>query len=432
MEETLDKIAAIAKKNNIKAYVVGGAVRDSLLGRKDFGVDITVEGDGMAFGKMLQKEFGGLLCQHSKFKTASLTFTTLCSSKPFALCHSEPFICHSERSEESQHTIHDKSREESLSNKKTIDIASCRKEKYLGIAELPEVGICHGVSLQEDLKRRDFTINTIVLDIEAKKIIDLLDGRKDLDSKLIRVLHPKSFVDDPTRIFRALRFAGKLGFELEPVTKSLALDAIKKGLIKKLSPKRIRDQIVLILKEYERQKILELMHQFGVLTQLGLKLPEDKLFKSIDKNLKLAIRPSDHQWFVYLLGIINFENPSEFIVFTRLELQKIERLHKLETSITSLETIKKPSEVYKLLNNLSNEELLFIASAYPKLKSKILKFLKVYQKVKLNISGKDLKQLGIKKGPLYKELLSVVLYAKLDGKLQSRKEELEFIKKEVL
>ena len=85
--------------------------------------------------------------------------------------------------------------------------------------------------------------------------------------------------------------------------------------------------------------------------------------------------------------------------------------------------------MYKLLNNLSNEELLFIASAYPKSKSKILKFLKVYQKTKLNISGKDLKQLGIKKGPLYKELLSNALYAKLDGKLHSRKEELEFIKK---
>ena len=384
MEETLDKIATIAKKNNIRAYVVGGAVRDTLLGRKDFGIDITVEDDGIEFAKILQKEFGGLLRQHSKFGTASLIFS-----------------------------------------KRTIDIASCRKEEYPGVAELPKVKMC---TFKEDLKRRDFTINTLAWDIETKELIDLFNGRKDLDAKLIRVLHPKSFVDDPTRIFRALRFAGKLGFRLEPITKSLALDAIKKGLIEELSPKRIRDQIILILKELERQKILELMHQFRVLKHIGLELPEAELFRNIDKNLIHDSRI----WFVYLLGIIELENPSKFLALTRRELQKIDHAHTILAHLSKLESAKKPSKVYELLNHSGNEELLFIASAYPELKSKILKFLKVYKKVKLSINGKDLSQLGIKKGPLYKELLSATLYAKLDGKIQKKKEELEFVKSKVL
>ena len=383
----LDEIAIIAKRNNIKVYVVGGAVRDTLLGRKDFGIDITVEGDGIEFAKILQKEFGGLLCQHSKFGTASLIF-----------------------------------------NKRTIDIASCREEKYPGVAELPKVKMC---TFKEDLKRRDFTINTLAWDLETKELIDLFNGRKDLDAKLIRVLHPKSFVDDPTRIFRAMRFAGKLGFRIEPVTKSLTLNAIKKELIEKLSPKRIRDQIILILKESERQKIFELMHKFGVLKHIGLKLPEAELFRNIDKNLIHDSRSTIHDsriWFVYLLGIIELKNPSKFLAFTRCELQKIDHVHTILAHLSKLESAKKPSEVYELLNHSGNEELLFIASAYPKLKPKILKFLKVYKKVKLSISGKDLSQLGIKKGPLYKELLSVTLYAKLDGKVQRKKEELEFVK----
>ncbi len=387
MEETLNKIAIIAKRNNIKAYVVGGAVRDTLLGRKDFGIDITIEGNGMEFAKILQKEFGGLLRQHSKFGTASLIF-----------------------------------------NKRTIDIASCREEKYPGVAELPKVKMC---TFKEDLKRRDFTINTLAWDLETKELIDLFNGRKDLDAKLIRVLHPKSFVDDPTRIFRALRFAGKLGFRLEPVTKSLALDAIKKGFIEKLSPKRIRDQIILILKESDRQKILELMYQFGIFKHIGLKLPEVELFRNIDKNLIHNSRFTIHDsriGFVYLLGIIELKNPPKFLTFTRRELQKIDHVHTILAHLSKLESAQKPSEVYDLLYPSGNEELLFIASTYPKLKPKILKFLKVYKKVKLSISGKDLSQLGIKKGPLYKELLSTTLYAKLDGKVQGKKEELEFVK----
>ena len=440
--EILNKIGNIAKKNNIKAYVVGGAVRDTLLGRKDFGIDIIVEGDGIKFAKILQKEFGGLLRQHSKFGTASLTFTIKETTGKMPVPPSE-----------------------SLSNKTTIDIASCRKEEYHGIAKLPKVETRNqrnhrqdacatnvgakrksrlggSVSLQEDLKRRDFTINTLALDIQTvtqpfrvdtEKLIDLFNGRKDMENKVIRVLHPKSFVDDPTRIFRALRFAGKLGFRLEPATKSLALESIKNGFIEKLTPKRIRDQIILILKELERQKILKLMHQFGILKHLELKLPEDKLFKKIDKNffqhpefniqnLELRI------WFVYLLGIIELKNPSEFLAFTRNERQKIERTRTILTHLSKLESAKKPSEVYKLLNHSGNEELLFICSAYPQLKSKILKFLKVYKKVKLSISGKDLSKLGIPKGPLYKKLLSATLQAKLDGKLHSKHEELEFVK----
>ncbi|MCK4352317.1 CCA tRNA nucleotidyltransferase [candidate division WOR-3 bacterium] len=387
--EILKKIEGITTSHNVKVYTVGGPVRDYLLGNSlvDKNIDITVEGDGIAFGKLLQKEMGGKLNTHLDFGTCSLILPNA-----------------------------------------TIDIASCRKEKYARPAKLPEV---EKTTLLEDLKRRDFTINAMAIEMSKIKnqksnIIDPFGGMSDLKNGLIRVLHPKSFIDDPTRIFRALRFAGKFDFRLESETDILAKKAIKAGLVEKLSPKRIRRETILILEEQKRERIIRLSDKFGLLKILKLKLPEPGLFKKLEATTYPSLA---NKWFVYLLGILDLENPSPFLSFTNKELQKIKHTNTILKNLHPLKNAKKPSEIYNLLKEAGDEELLFIMLVVSQVKSRIIKFLQVYKKVKLKINGKDLIKLGIKEGPLYKELLSATLYAKLDGMVRTKKEELEFAKK---
>lgn len=167
MEDLLGKLKEIAKKHKFEAYSVGGIVRDKLLNVKWQNPDITIEGDGIIFARIIQRELGGKLILHSDFGTATLI--------------SESF---------------------------KIDIASCRSETYPAPAELP---VIKKTNLHEDLKRRDFTINAMAMKLSTDELIDPFNGQKDLKLRIIRIMHPKSFEDDPTRIFRAVRFAGKLG-----------------------------------------------------------------------------------------------------------------------------------------------------------------------------------------------------------------------------
>jgi len=285
------------------------------------------------------------------------------------------------------------------------------------------------VSLLEDLKRRDFTINAMAMELVRDKIIDPFGGLKDLEAGIIRVLHPNSFVDDPTRVFRALRFAGRFGFKLEPKTDQLAKEVIKGGLLEKLSPERISHEIISVLNEPERETIIGLLFQFGILEILSLKLPESVLFKNIKSNLKACSSLQCEGWFVYLLGILDLQNPSPFLSFTSKELNKIKKASIILKNLSKLKSAQKPSEAYNLLEGSSDEELLFVMSCAPQIKSKLVNFMQVYRKVRLQIGGEDLKRLGIKEGPLYGELLSSALNAKLDGKLKTKKGEIEYVKK---
>lgn len=389
MTEFLEQIIKLVKTNKIKAYLVGGAVRDMLLGdevplpHSGIDLDITVEGNSLLLGKLLQKEFGGKLISHSEFGTGTLI---LCNMR--------------------------------------IDFANCRKEIYPDSARLPKVENC---SLQEDLKRRDFTINTLALDLRTGSLIDLFGGRKDIKNKKIKFLHPKSFIDDPTRIFRALRFAGRLGFTIESETERLMKKAIRDGFIQKLTPKRIRNEIVLILQEPKREKILKLMAKYGILEIIGLKLPEPGLFDNISKNLLQFLVPDSRVWFVYLMGIIDF-NALPDLDFTKREAQEIKNTHRVFKDI-QLKIPATPSGVYRLLYDSQTEELIYIMSLFPGAKGKIVKYMKEYSKMKTEITGNELSKIGIKKGPLYKELLSQILYARLDGKVKNKEEETKLLRK---
>jgi len=209
LPDILKEIGQIADKEDINAFVVGGFVRDALLGIDDKDIDIVVESNAIDFAKIIAEKFDvgnrhacSLPVIHNGFKTATIEI-----------------------------------------NGYRIDFATARKERYKKPAALPSIT---PATIREDLFRRDFTINAIAVSLNEKnfgKLVDYYHGQEDLKAKKIRVMHGKSFIDDPTRIFRAIRFQKKLGFSIEPHTQKLMIDAIDSGMIQKLKKQRIKKEL---------------------------------------------------------------------------------------------------------------------------------------------------------------------------------------------
>jgi tRNA nucleotidyltransferase (CCA-adding enzyme) len=200
-------ISAISKTMKVSTYLVGGIVRDALLKIPNYDIDIVVDGDGIELGKKLAKRLDARLETHKKFMTAVLV----------------------------------------LKNGQHIDIATSRVEYYQKPAQLPSV---ESGSIKQDLARRDFTINSLALSLNRKnfgEILDFFGGREDLKAKKIKVLHKMSFIEDPTRIFRAVRFEKRLGFKMDKHTEALARSAVDMDIVSRLTGVRIRDELIYIL-----------------------------------------------------------------------------------------------------------------------------------------------------------------------------------------
>ncbi len=236
MFEFIQDIGIEADSAGVDVYLAGGFVRDLLLGRKNYDLDIVVEGDAINFGRIMKRCFGGKLATYKKFGTATLT-----TERPEWLdtCRTD--------------------------NKKfRIDIAVAREEWYPEPAALPVVT---PGTLHNDLKRRDFTINAMALKLNSNDFADFIDiygGEKDLGAKLIRVMHDTSFVDDPTRIFRAIRFEQRLGFTIEKHTLSLMRTAVNAGVIEKTEDYRIREEMRLIHQEDDPQINISRMNELSI------------------------------------------------------------------------------------------------------------------------------------------------------------------------
>jgi len=206
----------LAGSNGSRAYIVGGFVRDLLLGEKNLDVDIVVEPDGIEFAKILAEELKGRLVTHKRFGTATI-FTK---------------------------------------RYKRIDIATARTECYERPGALPSV---KSSSMKNDLSRRDFTINAVAASLNPGSfgaLIDFYGGRRDIKKGVVRVLHDESFIDDPTRIFRAVRFEQRFDFKIEKRTLKLIRDAVNLKMLERIEKYRIRNEMLLILKEKEPIKTL--------------------------------------------------------------------------------------------------------------------------------------------------------------------------------
>lgn len=219
----IEDIGGLADEAGLRVFLVGGIVRDLFLGKENSDIDIAVEGNAIKFAETVKKKIPGKLTVYKKFGTATLLF------------------------------------EKDI----RIDLAGTRKENYRVSAAMPEV---RPGSVEEDLSRRDFTINAIAVSInrgDFGNVLDLFGGEQDIKKKIIRVLHDNSFIDDPTRIFRAVKFEKRLSFNIEKKTEELILKALKTGVLEKTEARRINIEKELIFKEDRAKDILLRLDELG-------------------------------------------------------------------------------------------------------------------------------------------------------------------------
>ncbi|MBI5123843.1 MAG: CCA tRNA nucleotidyltransferase [Candidatus Omnitrophica bacterium] len=405
----LKRIEVLSKSLGCKAYLTGGTVRDLILGTESIDIDIVIEGDAIAFGEKLAHELHGIIISHKKFGTCTVT-------TPEYL---------------------------------RIDFAAARKETYALPAALPSVEFS---SLKDDLIRRDFTINAMAVSLNEHDfgvLIDFFDGVGDLERKIIKSLHDRSFIDDPTRILRAIRFAERLKFTIDAHTANLMRKSIEKEIYKKLEEVRLRDEIILILKESARYGILKKMEEFHALKIIHpyLKLHKDlrQMFSAIDEASAWYQENSPRKriiekWLIYLMmlfeevsydGTLYFSNKFEFKRGERLRIMSFKKNgHKILKTLNAKRKIL-PSKIYHLLEPLSHEVtlLLMAVSRSDTGKGRIMEFFHKYNGMRTLARGDDIKALGVKAGPHFAKIMHKILYKKLDGILKTKEEELEYARK---
>lgn len=382
-----------------KVYAVGGFVRDLLLGVKNFDIDLTVEGDGITYANSLAKKQSGKVVEHQRFGTATVYFR------------------------DGSH----------------IDVATSRKESYPHPAALPEVGMS---SIWRDLERRDFTINALAVKLnpaEFGELVDVFNGEDDLRRGVIRALHNLSFEDDPTRIFRAVRFSHRYGFRIEQLTKGLMKQAIDKRMCDRLSGRRIRNEIYLLLNEEDPPGVIRRMARLGALECIHRKLEfnteKSKLLRRIEKILPSFKETTG--WFMYFLCLIyghgkrELNEISEKLSLSRKERAKVILLVEIKPVCRKLKSIGDyaPAYIYHILKGFPEELLVLIIAVANtgQVRKVVNKYFSEWSKVKIKLSGDDLLKLGLKPGPHFGRILEEVLYAKLNGLLKTKRDEIAYV-----
>jgi len=408
----LREIGSLADERGVSLYLVGGVVRDLLLKRQNWDLDVTVEGDGVAYARVVADRYGAGLAIFERFATARLV----------------------------------------LPGGIKLDIASTRRESYAKPAVLPDVA---PASLKEDLYRRDFTINAMAIQLNAAHFGQLHDpygGQRDLKAKTIRVLHKGSFVDDPTRIFRAIRFSQRFGFRLESETARLLKEAAETKLVQQLSGPRLCNEILCLFGERDPSKLIRSLANLRLLRFLHPRLRYTKNVQRLVDALSPALIwwatrcssfPIDRP-LVYLMALLGgAEQVVAEAVVKRLMLSN-EQTKKVLLSGKRLERIVgkaarkdrlKPSQLYHLLITVPDEALvLSLAMAGNQratlrcLRRRVLEFVTRLRITKLKLRGDDLLRIGLKTGPEVGALLTRLLDAKLDGMIKTKEDERRFVR----
>lgn len=406
--QLLQEMGKVGDELALPVHAVGGFVRDLLLRVENVDVDITVEGDGILFAETFAERRGCRVKSHAKFGTAVIIFP-------------DGF---------------------------KVDVASTRLEYYESPGALPTV---ERSSLKHDLYRRDFTINTLAICLNRQRfgqLIDYFGGQRDLAERLIRVLHNLSFVEDPTRVFRAVRFEQRLDFHISRHTENLVKNAVRMDFLEKLGGRRLLTELILILRERDPLKGVERMASFNLLQFLH---PELKLDPDTRRVLEEAHRIVswyellflDHpyeRWGVYFLslcqgldsdqfwgGCIRLSVPEHYrdkLFESRKRAEAI--LQAMQRAIGRGREIRK-SEVYRWLHGMAVEVLLYTMARTDdeEVKKQISIYFTQLQGVHRRLGGEDLKRLGVPRGPLFGKILDEVLSACLDGEAVTVEDELE-------
>jgi tRNA nucleotidyltransferase (CCA-adding enzyme) len=411
--------SGVAAESEMPLYFVGGIVRDLLLDKQPADIDMVVEGDAIRLARRLCRQYGGETRSHAQFGTAKwlLTPTTWQKVAPGASLDGLPEV---------------------------IDFVTARSEFYTQPSALPEV---ERGSIKLDLHRRDFTINTLAIRLDGAHLGELLDfygGRRDLEQGIIRVLHSLSFVDDPTRILRAIRLEQRLNFDIEARTAELLIAALP--MLDRVTGDRIRHEIELALEEADPVPVMERLAELGVMAQIHPGLLWQEQVAHQYRRLQ-AILANPH-WpemfgvqsptFVYFaLWMLSLPATVQQDAMDRLKVRKTTRtdvndLVVLLHDLVLLPVDARPSQVVKMLRSF-NERVLFTALVAVSLETaagqQIVQYQRTWQHIRPAFTGNDLLAMGIKQGPRIGLLLDRLLTARLDGEAVNEAAERELLEK---
>jgi len=396
-------VSALSGKLHIRAYLVGGIVRDILLNSTNLDIDIVVEKNGIRFASELCKKLKASLYTHEKFKTSVIV----------------------------------------LNDGSHIDIATARIEFYERPAALPSV---EQGSIKQDLYRRDFTINSMAVSLEKEnfgKLIDFFGGRKDLADKRIKVLHRLSIVEDPTRIFRAIRFEQRFGFKMDAQTEELVRNAIDMDIVSLLTGVRIRDEIISIFREDNLSGAIKRLTGLGALKKIGVDIAIDRYFFS---RLKKVIKSYDELYEVLngdlekwrILFILLLSNKNEGDIRRWCEQMKVKKrdTNIIAATICKVEGLKnkiqtsniKKSLLYNTLRKATYESLIILYSRGGAVKKNVLTYINTLKDVKTFIDGNKLKDLGYLPSRGFHEILGLLLEKRLDAQIKTYEDELKEVR----
>jgi len=411
-------------------YVVGGFVRDLLLNAASdrmqaLDMDIVIEGDAIAFAHQLQSRYGGRVVPHKTFGTAKWLLT------------------------DGDHPVAHDQLQNAMGIALTatdlpphLDFVTARTEFYTAPSVLPTV---EQSSIKLDLHRRDFTINTLALCLNPDRwgeLLDFYNGIADLAAGIVRVLHSLSFVDDPTRILRAVRYEQRFNFQIAPRTLELLQDALE--LLDRVTPARIRHEFDRILQEATPEKSLARLDAVGVLARLHPELTVDDWVTTRFARLRTAL--TDAFWGEYLhdeaierlyWGILVYRLPAEtdVILQERLGLrretqQMVSALHFLRDHYIVLAAPHlRPSQAVAHLGKVppATLALFTIICDDPQIEHIVQRYVTEWQHIHATLNGHDLQTLGLPRGPLYRTLLEAARAARLDGQIHNREEEIALV-----
>lgn len=396
--DALSRVGRIAQKEGVRIYLVGGMVRDLYLGKRTCDVDLVMEGDAIAFADMVLDRIGGNMVKHPSFGTATIELT----------------------------------------NGLRLDFVTARKEIYQQPGALPKV---KKGDMHSDAFRRDFTINALAMSLDPNSFGEVLDhtgGLADLESQCIRVLHENSFVDDPTRIFRAARYEQRYNFRINRQTLGWIKDAIENGAFETISKQRYKQEIDKVFSEVDPAKVLLRLNQWGVFDYLspGIVLSYARVRK-VSQQIGSAEYPGDWDsiftnclfWFALFSGCGASARREVLgkMPFTKVQQKFLGSAEDLFGVSQKIRQKMRASQVVRCFQGVSEEGLCYLwimtQSHYGKMN---IQTYFATRGAKLIMTGNDLRSLGIKSGARIGEILDKVLEIKLDKGGCTKAQELQF------
>lgn len=372
--KTVRLVGDLARSAGLHAYLVGGPVRDLLLGRETLDLDIAVEGDAAELALALARALGGQVTRHERFGTAVVAWSS---------------------------PLH-------------VDLAATRRETYPEPGSLPDVSTA---PLTEDLWRRDFTIHAMALPLtrQPAELIDLVGGRLDLQLRLLRGLHPRTFYDDPTRLVRAARYAAAFGLTVEPETLAWLRTAVADGMLRQVTGARIWGELQRTLEGPEFVAATQLLADWGALAELGLGAVEHV---AALPGLALAPDSTPAERALAAVGMLAGERAAAVAEAFELSLCQRDAVRAAAAMATSPPPVvfaagAKSSTLHEALGELPPAGLLALWAAHPGARASLERW-RAASPWQADIGGDDLVAAGHLPGPGFTEALSAALIAKLD------------------